>query len=59
MTEIEALEIALTKEESSIALYKSMISRYKNISELATSLLNEEYKHKKLIQEKITELTKY
>ncbi|MDD2689852.1 MAG: hypothetical protein PHT41_06865 [Candidatus Omnitrophica bacterium] len=59
MTTIEALEIALRTEETSIELYKDMSNKHKEITELATFLLNEEYKHRKLIEDKIVEITKY
>ena len=59
MTTIEALEIALTKEGSSIELYKVMLAKHKDIQELVTFLLNEEYKHVKLVKDKIAELRKY
>lgn len=59
MTTIEALEIALRQEEASIELYKDMINKYKEVGELATFLLNEEFKHHKLIEDKIVEITKY
>ncbi|MDO8662993.1 MAG: hypothetical protein Q7K98_07245 [Candidatus Omnitrophota bacterium] len=59
MTTIEALEIALSKEESSIELYKSMLNKYTEIKELVNFLLNEEYRHHKLIADKMAELKKY
>ena len=59
MTTIEALAIARTKEEGSIDLYKSMLDRYKEIGELVTFLLNEEYKHLKLIDDTIVQLKRY
>jgi len=59
MTTIEALEIALSKEESSIELYRDMLNRYTEIKELINFLLNEEFKHQKLIQDKMAELQRY
>jgi len=59
MTTIEALEIALSKEELSIELYKSMLNKYAEIKELVNFLLNEEYRHHKLIEDKMAELKRY
>ena len=59
MTTIEALEVALRKEEASIELYKDMLNKYRDVKELITFLLNEEYKHHKLIQDKMVEIIKY
>ena len=56
---VEALEIALRKEISSIELYGNMGIKYPTINELCVFLVNEEHKHKKLIEQKIRELTKY
>lgn len=55
--EIEALKLALGKEENSIALYQELIAKHSNLKDLLYSLLLEEQKHKKLIEEKIRELT--
>ncbi len=57
MTPVEALKLALTKENASIQLYQRMSEEHPAIKELATMLLNEEYKHRKLIEEKIVEIT--
>ena len=59
MTPVEALKIALKKEESSIELYREMSIKHPAIKELLLSLLDEEFKHKKMIEEKIVQLTKY
>ena len=59
MTPVEALKLALAKEESSIALYKDMSTKYPAIRDLLTELLNEEFKHKKLIEGKISEMMKW
>ena len=58
MTPVEALEIALEKEKASIALYQDLIAKHSVIKDLIYSLLIEEQKHKKLIEEKIVELTR-
>ena len=55
MTPVEALELALSKEEAAIALYRKMANEHSEIRDLF-SLLNEEEKHKKLIKEKLAEL---
>lgn len=57
MTPVEALQLALTKEQNAIDFYDRLSEDHKAISELLLFLLNEEEKHKKLIQEKIVELT--
>ena len=59
MTPVEALKMALTKEEASIELYKELAVKHTAIKDLLLSLLDEEYKHKKMIEEKIVQLTKY
>lgn len=57
MIEVEALKLALSKEEGSIAVYQELIAKHPNLKDLLYSLLLEEQKHKKLIEEKIKELT--
>jgi len=59
MTTVEALNLALKREETSIELYQGMIKDHKDLTELLTMLLNEEFKHKKLIGEEIYKLTRY
>lgn len=58
MTPVEALEVALEKEKTSIALYQDLIAKHSVIKDLLYSLLIEEQKHKKLIEERIIELTR-
>ena len=58
MTPVEALKLALSKEEASIALYKKLAVEHSAVRELLTFLENEEQKHKKMIEEKIFELTR-
>ena len=58
MTSVEALELTLAKEESSITLYKDLLTKHPVIRDLLTELLNEELKHKKLIEGKIAEIMK-
>jgi len=57
MTPVEALELALKKETAAIELYRRLSLEHNQIKELLLLLLNEEEKHKKLIQEKIIALT--
>lgn len=59
MTPVEALKLALGKEEASIKLYNSLSQKHAEIKELLFDLLIEEEKHKKMIEEKIVEMTKY
>ena len=59
MTPIEALELALAKEEDAIKLYKDLAVKHTAIKDLLISLSSEEQKHRKLIQEKIAELKRY
>lgn len=59
MTPVEALNIALKKEEASIKLYTKLSIEHSVIKDLLQLLINEEEKHKKLIQEKLVEVTKY
>lgn len=59
MGPVEALEVALRKEESSIEFYKNMQMRYTELKELFDFLVNEEYKHQKMIKEKIQQMTRY
>jgi rubrerythrin len=59
MTPVEALKMALQKEEASIELYRELAAKHPAIKELLSSLLDEEFKHKKLIEDKIAQLTRY
>jgi rubrerythrin len=59
MLAIEALKLALEKENGSIVLYEKLANTHAEIKDLLSDLLNEEYKHKKRIEERIRELTKY
>jgi len=58
MTPSEALKIALIKEEESIKYYRKMALEHPAIKDLLEMLVNEEEKHKNLIQKKIVELTR-
>lgn len=59
MTATEALKVALSKEEAAIKLYRDLAAKHSEIKELLSSLLNEEEKHKQLIEKKIYEITHY
>lgn len=59
MTIVEALKLALGKEKNSIKLYQDLAQNHSAIKDLLLFLLNEEEKHKKLIEEKIVEVTRY
>jgi rubrerythrin len=59
MTPIEVLELALTKEQSAIDFYGRLSRQHQDLKELLALLLNEEQKHKKMIQDKIREFTRY
>jgi len=56
MTPVEALEIALLKEEASVKLYRRLADEHKAIEDLLMLLVNEEEKHVKIIQNRIREL---
>lgn len=56
MTPVEALQIALSKEQKSIEIYKKMAIDFPEIRELCTDLQNEEDKHKILIEKKIADM---
>ena len=57
MTPVEALKLALSKEEGSINLYKRLAKEHTVIRGLLESLLIEEQKHKKAIEKRISEIT--
>jgi rubrerythrin len=59
MTEVEALKVALAKEESSIKLYLDLSVKHPNLKELFYDLMGEEEKHLKMIKEKITQVMRY
>ncbi|MFH1359576.1 MAG: ferritin family protein [Candidatus Omnitrophota bacterium] len=59
MTAIEALKLALSKEEDAIGIYKELAQKHKVIEDLLMTLVTEEQKHKMIIEKKIVELTRY
>ncbi len=58
MVEIEVLKLALAKEESAIKSYQEMLISYPALQDLLSFLVTEEQKHKKLIENKIVELSR-
>lgn len=56
MIELEALQLALAKEEDAIKTYTQMIADHPVLKDLFYSLLSEEEKHKALIEKRIAEL---
>jgi len=59
MTPVEALELALSKETEAIGIYQKFANEYKVANDVFTFLVNEEQKHKQLLEKKIHELTGY
>ncbi len=59
MGPVEALKLALSKEQESIDLYSRIQQEHSNLRETMLFLIDEEHKHKQLIEKKIAELTKY
>jgi len=59
MGPVEALKKALEKEEAAMQFYQKQGSQHPEIRQLFTELYNEEYKHKKVIEEHIERLTRY
>ena len=57
MLEVEALKLALAKEEAAIKTCQEMLIDYPALSELLSFLVNEEQKHEKLIEKKIVDLS--
>lgn len=58
MTPVEALELALKKEEDAIEFYRDLLKKHTVIREILTSLIDAELGHKKIIEKKIYELTR-
>ncbi len=57
MIPVEALQLALKREEDSISMYQKFSNEFPVAREIFIFLLNEEEKHKQLIRNKIQELT--
>ncbi|MBN1913765.1 MAG: hypothetical protein JW788_05125 [Candidatus Omnitrophica bacterium] len=59
MIPIEALKLALSEEAKAIQLYDKLGAEHPGLKETFTFLINEENRHKQLLEKKIAELTKY
>ncbi|MDP3732334.1 MAG: ferritin family protein [Candidatus Omnitrophota bacterium] len=59
MGPVEALKLALSKELEAIKLYNNLNLEHPTLRETFLFLVNEEEKHKHLIEKKIQEITKY
>lgn len=58
MIPVEALKFALSKEIESIKMYEKLSKEAKLSEDIFQFLIGEEEKHKRLIENKIKELTK-
>jgi rubrerythrin len=58
MGPVDALKLALNKEQGSIELYNKLNLEHPALKELFLFLVNEEEKHKQLIEKKIQEVTR-
>lgn len=56
MTPAEALRLALSKEKEAIVLYRKLAIQHSVIKDLLLELMNEEEKHARLIEERISKL---
>ena len=59
MIPLEALKLALSKEIESITLYKRLGVDHPGLRDVFDFLIIEEERHKKLMEGKIQELTKF
>lgn len=58
MVPVEALNLALSKEIEAIELYNKLSLEHPSTKDIFLFLINEEERHKKLIEKKISELIK-
>jgi len=58
MIEIEALQLALSKEEAAIKLYGELAAMHPGLKDLFYNMVTEEQKHKRWIEKKIVEITR-
>lgn len=56
MVAIEALQLALKKENASVKLYQKLLVEHSAIKDLLSFLVIEEEKHVRMIEDKIREL---
>lgn len=54
----EALKVALAEETKAIKMYEKLLGDHPGLKDIFYFLLNEEQKHKKLIEEKIAGLNR-
>lgn len=59
MGPVEALQKALSLEEEAIRLYQKLSLDHADLKELFDFLINEEFKHRQLLEKKIQQVTKY
>ena len=57
MTPVDALKLALSREDASIKMYQKLAAEHVAIKDLLLSLAEQEYTHKHLIEKKIAQLT--
>ena len=56
MVELEALKLALSKEQDAVGGYKKLLAEHPPLKDLFYFLLNEEEQHVAMIEKKIAEL---
>ncbi|PIQ88951.1 MAG: hypothetical protein COV72_05585 [Candidatus Omnitrophica bacterium CG11_big_fil_rev_8_21_14_0_20_42_13] len=58
MTPLEILNVALKREEEAYDFYEEMIKKHNSsaIEDILTKLKDSEYKHRKIIEDKISEI---
>jgi len=59
VTPREALKLAPDREQASIKLYQQLIKEHSSLQEMLTYLLNEEFKHRKLIETELAKAMRY
>jgi len=58
MGPVEALRLAMSKEEEAMRIYDKLSVEYPSVKNIFIFLSGEEQKHKNLLKKKIAELTK-
>ncbi|MFA5144689.1 MAG: ferritin family protein [Candidatus Omnitrophota bacterium] len=58
MLPIEALKLALSKETEAIILYNKLSLEYPGLKDVFSFLVNQEEKHRQLLEKRIYEMTK-
>ncbi|MBN2482971.1 MAG: hypothetical protein JXD21_02055 [Candidatus Omnitrophica bacterium] len=56
MTPVEALQLALEKEDDALTLYRKLALEHHAVKDIFEFLVNEEEKHKKILKERIHQL---